>query len=118
MPTFIADDAFDQQFSRTLNATTRGCADLGEAIAVAARITPGDVTSWSDEWTAAGQRTRAEADAAQEAGDLAGARRAYLRASEYFRQAFFSSPRGRAVTARGSARTCSTSTSTAGWPAC
>ena len=45
MPTFIANDAFDQQFSRTLNATTRGCADLGEAIAVAARITPGDLTS-------------------------------------------------------------------------
>lgn len=89
MPTFIDDNAFDQQFSRTLNATTRGCADLGEAIAVAVRITPGDFGSWVAEWTAAGDRTRAEADAALQVGDPAGARRAYLRASEYHRQAFF-----------------------------
>ena len=89
MPTFIADAAFDQQFSRTLNAATRGCADLGEAIAVAARITPGDFTSWFDEWTAAGDHARAEADTARKAGDLVGARRAYLRAAEYHRQAFF-----------------------------
>ena len=86
MPTFIDDPAFDQQFSRTLNATSRGSADLGEAIAVAARITPGDFTSWSTEWIAAGDHART---AAQQAGDPVGARRAWLRAAEYYRQAFF-----------------------------
>jgi len=80
VPTFIDDPAFDQQFSRTLNATSRGSADLGEAIAVAARITPGDFTSWSTEWIAAGDHART---AAQQAGDPVGARRAWLRAAEY-----------------------------------
>jgi hypothetical protein len=29
VPTFIADTAFDAQFTRTLNAAARGGADLG-----------------------------------------------------------------------------------------
>ncbi|MGE3287365.1 MAG: alpha/beta hydrolase family protein [Pseudonocardia sp.] len=89
MPTFIDDPAFDAQFGRTLNATMRGCGDLGEALAVAARITPHDFASWATEWTAAAEDTMADATTAEQAGDLAGARRAYLRANEYYRQAFF-----------------------------
>lgn len=89
MPTFIDHDEFDQQFTRTLTAAVRGCADLGEALAVAARITPGDLASWADEWTAAGDHARTDAEAGQKAGDPVSARRAHLRAAEYHRQAFF-----------------------------
>lgn len=89
MPTFIADTAFDEQFTQILTAAVRGCADLGEAFAVVARVTPGDFGSWATEWTAAGEKARAQAEASQKAGDLVGARRAFLRAAEYYRRAFF-----------------------------
>jgi hypothetical protein len=87
--TFIADADFDEQFRRSLSAAARGCADLGEALTVADRITPGDVASWAAEWTATADAVSAEADASHEGGDVVSARRAYLRAAEYYRQAFF-----------------------------
>jgi dienelactone hydrolase len=89
MPTFIADTAFDEQFTKALTAAVRGCADLGEALAVVARIAPGDFGSWAAEWTAAGEKAGAQAEASQKAGDLTGARRAFLRAAQYYGQAFF-----------------------------
>lgn len=89
MTTFLADPTFDAQFGRTLTAAVRGCGDIGEALAVATGITSGDVASWATAWTAKADAVLAEAGASQEAGDPVGARRAYLRASEYYRQAFF-----------------------------
>ena len=89
MTTFLADPTFDDQFGRTLTAAVRGCGDIGEALAVAARITSGDVASWAAAWTAKADAVLAESAASHEAGDPVGARRAYLRASEYYRQAFF-----------------------------
>jgi hypothetical protein len=89
MTTFMANPTFDDQFGRTLTAAARGCADLGEAFAVADRITSADLASWSTEWTTIADSVLAEADASHEAGDVVSARRAYLRASEYYRQAFF-----------------------------
>jgi dienelactone hydrolase len=89
MTTFLADPAFDDQFGRTLSAATRGCADLGEALSIVDRLTPGDFAAWAATWTALADRVLAEADASREAGDVVSARRAYLRASEYYRQAFF-----------------------------
>ncbi len=46
MTRFIKDNDFDGQLGRTLAAATSGCADLGEALATADRITPGDLDSW------------------------------------------------------------------------
>ncbi|MDT0352174.1 alpha/beta hydrolase family protein [Pseudonocardia charpentierae] len=89
MARFIDDDELNEQFQRTLTAAARGGADLGEALAVASRITPGDFGSWAAEWTAAAGKAQTEAHASQEAGDLVSARRAYLRAAEYYRQTFF-----------------------------
>ena len=89
MITFIDDSEFDSQFGRTLAAATRGSADLGEALEIAARIIPGNFTSWHDEWTVTADQVRAEADRLLTDGDTVSARRAYLRASEYYRQAFF-----------------------------
>lgn len=89
MSQFIADDLFDGQLERSLTAAARGCADLGEVLAVAGRIKPGDLASWAEEWTATADAVLADADRGSEADDPVSARRAYLRASEYYRQAFF-----------------------------
>ncbi len=89
MTTFIDDPEFDGQFVRTLSAATRGGADLGEALAVAERIVPGDFASWYRAWTQTAERVRAEADRALSVGDAVSARRGYLRAAEYYRQATF-----------------------------
>lgn len=86
---FIPDEAFDGQFRRTLQAAMRGSADLGEAFAVAGRITPRDFDSWAREWQQVGDRALEEADESLNADDVASARRAYLRAAEYYRQSFF-----------------------------
>lgn len=89
MSTFIDNPDFDDQFRRTLAAAARGSADIGEALAVADRITPADVASWAREWTTTAEAVRSEADECLNDGDPVSARRAYLRASEYSRQAFF-----------------------------
>lgn len=89
MGRFMQDDDFDGQLSRTLWAGTRGCADTGEALAVADRIASGDMTSWHDEWSRAAGAVLDDARAAQQAGDPVSARIGYLSASEYYRQAYF-----------------------------
>jgi len=89
MPAFIDDSDFNDQFNRTLSAATRGCADLGEAIATIARITPGDFDSWYREWTRTAEQVMAEGDESLGQDQNISARRCYLRAAEYYRQAFF-----------------------------
>lgn len=54
-----------------------------------AQITPGDRDSWYRAWTAFGSRLTEQADAARDAGHRVSVRGAYIRATEYFRQAFF-----------------------------
>ena len=89
MARFIQHDEFDEQFQRTLAAATVGCADLGEALATAERIIPGDLDSWYQEWRRTGDRISAEAEESLSAGHTLDAADCYLRASEYYRQAFF-----------------------------
>ena len=89
MPTFIDDSDFNDQFARTLSAAARGCADLGEAMATIARITPGDFASWNREWTRTADQVLAEGDESLGRDQVISARRCYLRAAEYYRQAFF-----------------------------
>ena len=89
MVAFMPTADFDGQLGRSLTAAMRGSADLGEVFAVVERIVAGDVDSWAREWVATAQSVHAEADRARQAGDVVDARRAYLRASEYYRQSFF-----------------------------
>ena len=86
---FIDDQNFDDQFGRTLTAAVKGCADLGEAQAIASRIVPADFDSWVSEWTRTADEVLAGADHSLSIDDHISARKAYLRASEYYRQAFF-----------------------------
>jgi pimeloyl-ACP methyl ester carboxylesterase len=77
------------QLERTLIGAYVGAADLGEAMAIAGRVAPGDYDGWFDEWSGAAERAADAGDGLRAAGrgELAG--RAYLRASEYWRQSYF-----------------------------
>lgn len=64
-------------------------ANVGECLAIASSITGGDRDSWYMAWSAFGLRLVQQADEALKAGHRVSARDAYLRATEYLRQAFF-----------------------------
>ncbi|MGZ4435977.1 MAG: alpha/beta hydrolase family protein [Trebonia sp.] len=89
MKVYFAEDDLDGQFQRTLTHAYERGADLGEAFATAARITPGDDESWYREWSATAATARAAAEASRDAGRVQSATDAFLRASEYHRQAMF-----------------------------
>jgi len=86
---YFDDDAFDGQLQRSIGKADSGLANVGECLEIAKQITPGDRDSWYESWAAFGWRLREQADAAVKAGHKVSARGAYLRAAEYFRQAFF-----------------------------
>jgi len=86
---YFDDAGFDGQLQRSVGKADSGMANVGECLAIAAQITPGDRDSWYQAWAAFGSRLRDQADAAVQAGHMVSARGAYLRAAEYFRQAFF-----------------------------
>ncbi len=86
----LLDDAdMDAQLGRTLIAVSADAADLGEALATASRTTAGDYDSWFTEWSATAEVAFSLADEAKSRGHAVTARKAYLRASEYWRQSFF-----------------------------
>lgn len=81
--------SFDGQLVRTLGAVPTGAADLGEAFATARGMGKLTGASWHRAWSARAATALRAAEASHEAGDLVSARLAYLRASEYARQAFY-----------------------------
>lgn len=89
MKAFFDDAEMDAQLQRTLTAVPALSADLGQAYAVAARVTPGDYDSWFAEWSAEAERAEATGAAAEAGGHRVSARQAFLRATEYWRQAIF-----------------------------
>ena len=89
MRLLLDDPDMDAQLSRTLIAVAAEAADIGEALATASRTTAGDYDSWFTEWSTTAEVARALADDAVQRGHVVTARKAYLRASEYWRQSFF-----------------------------
>ena len=89
MKVFFDDEDLDGQFQRTLTHAYERGADLGEVFATAARIMPGDGQSWYREWSAVAATALAAAEASRRAGRTQSATDAFLRASEYHRQAMF-----------------------------
>ena len=85
MTTLLKDDLLDSQALRALGYAPYGAADIGECVSTASRITRVDKALWNGEWMSTATRVRTLADAAFAAGDLAGARAAYFRSSNYFR---------------------------------
>ncbi|MFW0794523.1 alpha/beta hydrolase [Gordonia sp. CPCC 205515] len=86
----FTNEEFDGQFGRTLSAAAVGAADLGEAFttahAIGGKYRP---QRWYQQWLARAESVRDAAEQAHVAGHLVTAHQAYLRASEYYRQAYF-----------------------------
>ena len=89
MRIYFDEEDLDGQFQRTLTHAYERGADLGEAFATAARITAGDDESWYREWSAAAATAQAAAETSRAVGRIQSASDAFLRASEYHRQAMF-----------------------------
>ncbi len=85
----FADETYDGQFQRTLSASYAGMADLGEAFATAREVGTPDPDHWYNAWFGRAESVRQIAENAVDAGDLVSARGAWLRAAEYYRQAYF-----------------------------
>jgi pimeloyl-ACP methyl ester carboxylesterase len=80
---------YDGQLVRTLAAATVHAADLGEALATARRVGKLSGDSWYRAWSATGDTANQAGIRARDASDVVGARHAFLRASEYYRQAYY-----------------------------
>jgi dienelactone hydrolase len=86
---FFRDPSYDGQLVRTLAAATVGAADLGEAMAAARQVGKLSGSSWYETWSRTAERARSSAETALAAGDRVTAREGFLRASEYYRQAYY-----------------------------
>lgn len=86
---FDTDEAFSFETLRGVSYAPYGGADIGEVMATAARITPGDWESRHREWLALADRIATIADKCAGDGHFVSAGSAYLRASNYYRTAEF-----------------------------
>ncbi|MER0483741.1 alpha/beta fold hydrolase [Streptomyces sp. Edi2] len=74
---------------RSFGHIAYGGADFGEVVVTTERITAGDHDSWHDEWLATADRVADEGRTALAGGHRVSARDAFLRASNYYRNAEF-----------------------------
>lgn len=79
---------FDGQLRRTIGHCTYGGAELGECLATAGQVKDGDRESWYRAWMSLANRTFAAAEVSAGHGRRESARRAFLRASNYYRNAY------------------------------
>jgi pimeloyl-ACP methyl ester carboxylesterase len=79
---------FDGQLRRTIGHGTYGGAELGECLATAGRVIDGDRESWHRAWMSLADRTFAAAESSATHGHRQSARSAFLRASNYYRNAY------------------------------
>ncbi len=89
MKLYFDDEGFDGQLQRTVGKCDAGMANVGECLYIASRITGGDRDSWYAEWSAFADGLVTQAAAAEQAGHAVSAASLRLRATEYYRQAFF-----------------------------
>jgi pimeloyl-ACP methyl ester carboxylesterase len=81
------DEDMDFNLMWVLGQSGAGGAELGECLSTASQIK--DPESWVTEWTKAGQRLEAQAQAAERAHHLVSASEAYLRAFSYYQASIF-----------------------------
>jgi len=86
---YFEDENFDGQLQRSVGKCDSGMANAGECLYIASQIKPGDRDSWYQRWSAFADQLVQQADTALAAGHTVSARGCYLRAAEYYRQAFF-----------------------------
>ena len=86
----LFDNLLFQTFAdRATMTMTRGGAEYGECVTTAARITLGDVDSWYRKWVATAERVESWGEESAHRGHPVSARKAYLRASSYYRLSFY-----------------------------
>jgi pimeloyl-ACP methyl ester carboxylesterase len=85
--TYFKNYEFDCQLVRSLGKISQGGGDYGEIMSCAFRIKDGNFDSWYEEWFNLAVRINRIADECKSKGHTISAKDAYLRASEYFRQA-------------------------------
>jgi Prolyl oligopeptidase family len=81
---FTPHEQMDYEIQMILGGCYYGAADAGEILATADRIREGDFESWYQEWYATAAGVQQQADEAAAAGHVVSARRAYLRAANYY----------------------------------
>ncbi len=89
MKLYFDDEDFDGQLQRSVGKADSGMANVGECLAIAEQITPGDRESWYDAWSTFASGLVQQGQMALTSGHRASARGLFLRAAEYYRQAFF-----------------------------
>ena len=89
MKLYFDDENFDGQLQRSVGKCDSGMANAGECLYIASQIPPGDRNSWYQQWSAFADKLVQQANTALAAGHTVSARGCYLRAAEYYRQAFF-----------------------------
>src|SRR5512138_3048874 len=85
---YFDDEDMDFNLMWVLGNSGAGGAELGECMRTASQIK--DPESWVAEWTKAGQRLEAQAQAAERAHHLVSAHEAYLRSFSYYQASLFS----------------------------
>jgi pimeloyl-ACP methyl ester carboxylesterase len=85
---YFDDEDMDFNLMWVLGNSAAGGAELGECMHAASQIKGPE--SWISEWSKAGQRLEAQAQAAERAHHLVSARDAYLRAFSYYQTSIFS----------------------------
>jgi pimeloyl-ACP methyl ester carboxylesterase len=80
---------FNFEFLRAVSYGATDGSELGEAFATARQIKDGDFSSWIEAWSATAERVFSEAIGYLKKGQLVSARKALLRASNYYRAAEF-----------------------------
>jgi pimeloyl-ACP methyl ester carboxylesterase len=86
---FFDKQDFDGQLLRALSYAAYGGADIGECFETASRINDGDRDSWYEARTKTADRMKADAEESLKGGHTDSARRAFMRASNYYRAAEF-----------------------------
>lgn len=89
MKLWFDDAEFDSQLQRTAAAAYPQSADLGEMLVAAGKVTPGDYDSWFAAWSAMAERAESLAAESGAGGHAPSAAGAWLRATEYWRQAIY-----------------------------
>jgi pimeloyl-ACP methyl ester carboxylesterase len=80
---------FNFQFLRTIGYTASGGADINECLDTAFRIKDGDAESWYGQWNRTAARLESTAEEFLASGHKISAKEAFLRASNYYRNAGF-----------------------------
>lgn len=84
---FFKNYDFDLQLLRSLGHIYDNGADFGECMSTAFNIIEGDFDSWYEAWNNTAARIETLAEQSMDRGHVVSARRAYMRATEYYRAA-------------------------------